>query len=52
MVKCEVAKRTLKLYSWVPSLLQICSSLSLTAESELKAVKVLRALALGGEQSR
>jgi hypothetical protein len=26
--------------------------LSLTAESELKAVKVLRALALGGEQSR
>jgi hypothetical protein len=27
MVKYEVAKRTLKLYSWVPSLLQICSSL-------------------------
>src|ERR687891_1934626 len=27
MVKCEVAKRTLKLYSWVPSLLQVCSSL-------------------------
>jgi hypothetical protein len=26
MVKCEVAKRTLKLYSWVPSLLQVCSS--------------------------
>jgi hypothetical protein len=27
MVKCEVAKRTLKLYSSVPSLLQVCSSL-------------------------
>jgi hypothetical protein len=27
MVKCEVAKRTLKLYSWVTSLLQLCSSL-------------------------
>jgi hypothetical protein len=27
MVKCEVAKRTLKLSSWVPSLLQVCSSL-------------------------
>jgi hypothetical protein len=27
MVKCEVAKRTLKLYSWVPSLLQVCSAL-------------------------
>jgi hypothetical protein len=37
MVKCEVAKRTLKLYSWVPSLLQVYSSLKprvgLTAES-------------------
>jgi hypothetical protein len=36
MVKCEVAKRTLKLSSWVPSLLQVCSSLKgpngLTAE--------------------
>jgi hypothetical protein len=27
MVKREVAKRTLKLYSWVPSLLQVCFSL-------------------------
>jgi hypothetical protein len=27
MVKCEVVKRTLKLYSWVPSHLQVCSSL-------------------------
>jgi hypothetical protein len=27
MVKREVEKRTLKLYSWVPSLLQVCSSL-------------------------
>jgi hypothetical protein len=27
MVKCEIAKRTLKLYSRVPSLLQVYSSL-------------------------
>jgi hypothetical protein len=41
MVKCDVAKRTLKLYSWVPSLLQVCSSLNdwvdLTAESVINS---------------
>jgi hypothetical protein len=44
MVKWEIAKRTLKLYSWVPSILQVCSSLNrpegLTAESGMK--KTLR----------
>jgi hypothetical protein len=41
MVQCEVAKRTLNLYSWVPSPLQVRSSLKspvdLTAESGLNS---------------
>jgi hypothetical protein len=51
MVQCEVAKRTLKLFSWVPSLLQVCSSLKgvgLTAESGLNGIGAM----VGADRAR